>query len=178
MGIWEKHAFTNQNLMEHRQSMIDGPQLEVQNIEASKLYFIFVFVMFRRLRFGFPICSVCACVHVLSRNQYLLGWPLKGHFLFKSTSICLRSVWGSGYVSLVHYYRRSITFQPCSFNVQSTVLSCSIYLLSTLQFCPTNSGHVPFMFCLCSSYVLSAVPSTLQLYFVEQGLAMFLLSSV
>ena len=66
MGIWEKHAFTNQNLMEHRQSMIDGPQLEVQNIEASKLYFIFVFVMFRRLRFGFPICSVCACVHVLS----------------------------------------------------------------------------------------------------------------
>ena len=33
-------------------------------------------------------------------------------------------------------------------------------------------------FCLCSSYVLSAVPSTLQLYFVEHVLAMFRLCSV
>ena len=98
------------------------------------------------LSYMFCLC-LCPCsVYVPSRNLYLLGWPLKGHFLFKSASICLRSVWGSGYVSLVHYYRRSITFQPCSFNVQSTVLSCSIYLLSTLQFCPTNSGHVPSMF--------------------------------
>ena len=116
-----------------------------------KLYFIFVLVMLFVVTFWlsymFCLC-LCPCsVYVPSRNLYLLGWPLKEHFLFKSPSECLCSVWGSGYVSLAHYYRRSITFQPCSFNVQSTVLSCSIYICSvSLQFCPTNSIHVPSMF--------------------------------
>ena len=50
MGIWEKHAFTNQNLMEHRQSMIAGMYLTVQNIEA--LHSSYISSSFRFRRFG------------------------------------------------------------------------------------------------------------------------------
>ena len=139
----------------------------------------------------FCLC-LCPCsVYVPSRNLYLLGWPLKEHFLFKSPSECLCSVWGSGYVSLAHYYRRSITFQPCSFNVQSTVLSCSIYVLFKLQFCWTHSGQDPAIFCLglrlCSVYgsVYVLAMSCLQFRlrysiftFFKQLLAMFRLCSV
>ena len=46
-----------------------------------QLYFIFVLVMFCRVYFGFPISSVCGCVHVLSMFCLGIYLCLGDHFL-------------------------------------------------------------------------------------------------